>query len=290
MQSYQNCKRLFHLTQNKRIYPRKKAAPLLLGSAVHAYKEAYAQGLSKEQCERAYLNVFKEADTALLERDERQKFDVEMHRGLAMMEAYVQYWENNDAVQFSKTIAENTIVAPLIDNVQYKGIIDLLVQDMAGDWWVLDTKTASPVTINQAYFDRVQFDWQVLSYCWLATHKLGILPRGIIYEVLVKTQHRQTKSETLTQFQNRLRKLYIDEWEMRNLFIRHELLISEKRVNSWLKQARTLAQEIKNKYDEKKPVWYQNTGHCLQKWGPCSHMDICMTGKVNPMLFARSSK
>lgn len=264
--------------------------PLITGRAVHAYQQALREGLSPEQCELALMKEFDIPDheRAMLSRDESAKLEVEKYRALAMMQSYISAY-CTDATQYTKWITESHIEMPLIEGVTYHGYIDCLTQDVAGDWWIFETKTASASTVNAEYFERVKIDSQVAGYMELAKTKLGFYPRGIVYDVIMKTQHSKKQGEAQASFVNRLRKLYVEEWKTRGLFERHEVEIPESVITRWSKDIRVVAAEIKSMIDNKEKHWPRNTGHCLGKFGACPMFNVCTTGRVNKLLYEKRS-
>lgn len=287
IQEYLNCRRMYMLSYVKNIRRRTASVALITGRAIHAWREAYAQGLSPEACDNAAAKEFNEVDKALLSKDDQVKIDTEKHRAIAIVAAYREAWDKHDKVQYQKFITETRGEEPLIERVNYKGYLDCLAQDAAGDWWVLDTKTASKGTVNAAYFERLSFDWQLMGYLWLARKKLGVHPRGIIYDVIIKTQHYRRKTETHAQFVNRLKKLYIDEWKTQGLFERHEIEVPIKNVDRWFKQVSVIAAEMRDMHESKTKMWPMNTGQCLGKYGACKFLPICASGKVDKLIYDR---
>ena len=264
------------------------AVPLVAGRGFHAYKEALYQGLSHEQCIAALNKEFELSpqQAAMLDKQGTTKLAIEKGRLNAMANAYREAYPD-DQHQYKNYITESKITLPLLDEVTYLGYVDCLALDQAGDWWIIETKTASKGTVTADYYERVAFDWQVLGYAALAAEKLGVFPRGIVYDVAIKTKHSQRKGETAQGFINRLTKLYRDEWKSQGLFERHELELSAKNVDKWKKQVTMIASEIKEAHDREEKNWPQNTNNCLGKFGTCSHMPICATGRVDKLIYER---
>lgn len=288
VQNYNDCRMKYRLMNVQGIKRRGIIIPFITGRAVHAYQQALREGLSPEQCELALLKEFDipEQQVAMLSRDDQNKLDVEKYRSLAMMQSYTSAYAS-DSTQYSKWITESHIEIPLIDDVVYHGYIDCLTQDVAGDWWIFETKTASAGTVNAEYFERVKIDSQVAGYMELAKAKLGFYPRGIVYDVILKTQHSRKQGESNGSFINRLRNLYVNEWKTRGLFERHEVEVGSNTIKRWNSDIRTIAKEIKTLIDNKEKNWTRNTGHCLGKFGACPMFNICTTGRMNKLLYEK---
>jgi hypothetical protein len=281
---------MYRLQYLQKLERRGVIIPLITGRAIHAYQQALREGLSPEQCELALEKEFDvpDQDKAMLNRDQQAKFEIERYRAIAMMRAYLTAYPT-DATQYKKWITESHIEIPIegLDDVVYHGYIDCLVQDVAGDWWIFETKSAANATVNADYFERVKIDGQVAGYMELAKAKLGFYPKGIVYDVIIKTQHSQKKGESTAAFISRLTHLYVNEWKNNGLFERMELELSPTMVDAWREDMKMLANEIKSAIDRKEKVWPKNTGNCLGKFGSCKFMPICTTGKVSKLLYAK---
>jgi len=283
-QDYDNCRRYYALARIKKIRSRRVIVPYVIGTACHAYKEAWYNGLDESQRLAALRKVFKGVDTSLMAKDEIVDLTVDQGRCEAFMYAYTLA-HSEDRIQYPKLITEKEVRFEIIPGVDWLGFLDTLAQDAAGDWWVMETKTAGKAFVNKDYFDRVAIDNQVMGYMRLAAEVLGFMPKGIIYDVILKTQHRQRKGESLSAFVKRLQHLYVKDWKTEGLFARHELIVSPKAVDRWLTETRFIAAEIKAAHDNKIKVWPKNTGNCIAKYGACQYMSVCTTGQVDKMRF-----
>ena len=206
LQQFRNCEREYKYARLNKIYPRKRGVALYTGSAAHKYIECRRNGLDDAQAEVNVRSIFDEAkEGGLWDATELVKLEIEMHRALAMARAYWTIYSERDSIEYPKLQTEVELKRKLCDGITYRGFIDCLAQDAAGQWWVHDIKTASSAAVNPGYFERVAFDNQVVGYVWLAEKYLGIRPAGVIYDVIVKTQHSRTQKESSIQFCNRLR-------------------------------------------------------------------------------------
>lgn len=286
---YQKCRRLYRYQYIQGLRRRVVAVPLIAGRAFHAFKEAWYEGLPLERGIAALNKEFASVtpqDRALLNKDQLAQLAIEQHRMVAIATAYADAYRD-DRTQYKKFLTESSVTIPLIEGVEYKGYIDCLVQDAAGDWWIMETKTAASGTVNQDYYDRVNFDWQVAGYAALAQDKLGVMPKGIVYDVIIKTRHSIKQGESPAGFVQRLTHLYVNEWKTQGLLERNTILLSDKTIDRWLKQVKLIAAEIRDAVDRKEKNWPMNTGNCLGKYGTCSHMPICVNGKVDKLLYVK---
>lgn len=229
-------------------------------------------------------------DLSLYSKKDIEKFAIEMARMKAMATAYAEAFKN-DFNEYDVVLTEQKFSLPLIEGVEFNGFIDVLMQDAAGDWWVKELKTASSGTVDSDYTARIQIDSQVLSYAWAVGEMLGTPPRGIVYDVVIKTKHSQRKGETVSGFISRLEKLYIEEWSTNSLFIREKLEFSEANTNRWLTETKFIAAEILSATESMDKLRFpKNTGHCKAKWGTCDYFDICVSGRVDKLKYTVKEK
>ena len=69
------------------------------------------------------------------------------------------------------------------DSITISGRADLIIKDVHGDLWVVDHKTSASYT---PYMPGLDVDEQLTGYMYLCWKKLGIVPKGVIYNVLLK--------------------------------------------------------------------------------------------------------
>lgn len=276
---------MYALEKIKKIRSRKTGVALYIGKACHAFIEAWYEGRGLDAALKALRNEFDTIPKNLLDKDELVELAIEQARSEAMMSAYTEAHVEDDR-QFQKHIMEKRVQIELIPGVVYEGYIDHLAQDMAGDWWIWETKTSGKAFANADYFNRVMIDSQVCGYMRLGTEILGQPPKGVYYDVILKTSHSQRKTEALSAFIKRLTDLYRAEWKSEGLFIRREFEIPNSRVNNWLKNTRFIAAEIQAARNRAESLWPMNTDHCQAKFGTCRYLPICTSGQVDKLRYA----
>lgn len=263
---------------------KKRPVYFVIGSACHAYIEAWHENRGEEACIKALRDVFKEAKNPLLSKDELIDLAIEQARAEAMMIGYSKQYEKDKAIYVTHLMEKRSEIQ-LDVGIRYKGYLDHLAKDGAGDWWIVERKTSAKGFVNADFFNRVMVDNQVMGYMELAKELLGVYPKGVLYDVILKTQHSQRQSETLESFIRRLSALYMDPKE--GLFVRQELLVPIKRVEAWKKEIVIVAREMKQHVDSGTKTWPKNSGNCIGKYGACMYLPICTSGKVDTVRYTR---
>ena len=172
----------------------------------------------------------------------------------------------------------------------YTGEIDMLVQDIAGDWWVFETKTASAMALGADFIDRVKIDWQVTGYLVAAKSIIGVRPRGVLYNIIKKPGIRLKKGETKQAFTRRVFEEYTLHAQEKNYFQRHEFRLAPEQIDEWKKQILQIGKEIADRHQNKDSVWLQSTNACIGKYGSCVYLSACIDRKFNPMLYETTTK
>lgn len=282
---YLMCRRKYWLERIQRIEPLKKPHYLHAGNIVGSFLEAWYQGLPNP--ERIIDQQVKAIDTSLWSSEEQHKFKIVVAGLRGITEVYPDYYAD-DLKNYRKIMCERDITIPLTEHVNYNGKIDVLMQDAAGDWWVLETKTAAMSTVDANYLDRVRVDWQVTGYLVLAEELLGIRPRGVLYNVIKKPAIRLKKGESHEAFAQRVYEEYTRNAKDKQYFVREEVIIGRPQINQWRKEMSFVCEEIWQAHQDAKAIWPMNTGACIEKYGACKYFELCVSGgTVNPLLYRR---
>lgn len=276
------CPRDYKLYKIDGITPKRKRVPLIAGQAGHAFLDAHMMGLDTDACLERITKVFDDVDKGMMTPEEIQDLDIERVRITAMCKVYTRIYED-DPIRYPKILAEKQFEFPLVDDHTYMGIIDVLMQDTDGDWWVKETKFQAP----HPSFDVLQFNSQILGETFGAQELIGTTPKGVLYDVVRKTKHRPAKSknESIAAFCNRLEKLYLDPANKDDLFIREPILVGPNRLNQWFKEKCYLAKVVQSYVGH--GVWPKNTGQCKNHFGTCDYLPICSTGVVDDTIYKR---
>lgn len=289
LQQFLNCPRSFKHRYLSKVVPRKRSPFFVLGEAIHKFIEFYYRTKDAKLSLRQVENVFAKVNTETFDREEMHDFQVDLNIALGIAEAYPSFYKQ-DFDQFSKILTEQQFEFPLGDTGHiYFGTLDGLFLDHAGDWWIFETKTASAVTLNDGYFERVKIDSQVAGYMHGAKHLLGQFPAGIIYNVIKKPSIRLKKGETLAAFQARVKMEYTKLAQVKAYFTRDQLMVATHRLDSWLADTSDLVVMLADKIKRKDRKWIMNTGSCTAKFGICPYMPACVSNNYNKLIYEKDT-
>lgn len=289
LQTYLTCPRSFKHYYLVKARTRKRPLYFVLGEAIHKYIEMYYRTKDIALAKRQVEMIYKAVDTALLNREEIHDLEVDRNTALGIAEAYPLFYKS-DFDEFKNFLTEQKFSIPLTGNDTYGGILDALLQDQAGAWWILETKTTSAQAINADYFEKVKIDSQVAGYMEGAKQILGEYPAGVIYNVIKKPSIRLKNGESLADFQRRIFHEYTKMAVEKNYFMRQQLMVATHRLESWLNDTKQLTASISEAVAKKSSFWPMNTGACQAKFGSCAYLPACTTGKYSPLLYAKETK
>lgn len=286
LQQFLTCPQSYQHRYIRGAVPRKRPTYFVFGSAIHKFIEIFYRTKSTEMALRAVENEFKAVDTSPLNREEIHELEVDKQTALGIASVYPNFYKA-DFDNYKTFLTEQKFTLTLPCGEKYYGTIDGLIQDHAGDWWILETKTASAQTVNADYFERVKIDSQVAGYMHGAKHMLGSFPRGVVYNVIKKPSIRLKNGESLQAFQKRVFQEYTQFATEKAYFTRHELLVAEHRLNSWLGDTDRLVVELATKHKEGDKWWHKNTGACRANFGSCAYLPACVAGQYNKILYMK---
>lgn len=204
---FKRCRRKFHWASRLGRYLRPKTVQpaFYLGSAVHhALEVYYGEGEDPVQAVREWcqdkLEEFEEEYNLTSSKREELEEDQELAEG--MLEHYKEWAPQVDSDYFSNVVEtekEGTVDIPGTDH-QFLYIIDGLVQDEMGLYWIMEHKTASRMQT-----DHLDQDEQILKYIWAAQKDLGVDIAGVVYTILKKkvpSEPRVLKDGSLSKAKN----------------------------------------------------------------------------------------
>jgi PD-(D/E)XK nuclease superfamily protein len=282
IQHYRDCKQYHNLRDRQGIRPKKKRISLTTGTAFHEFIRYLYAGIPLEGALKKVDESFKKVDLGLLTSEETAKLHVEWSRCLGMAMAYAEYYKS-DFDQYRKFICEQRGEFEILPGIQYVGSVDILMQDAAGSWWIKETKTAKKGTVNQAYIDRIKIDSQTKGYMFFGKAILGEFPKGIVYDIALKTSHSKRAQESVTQFCKRIRQVHIEGGQ--ELFHREELIIGEDSLDAWMEEMKETVSDMARDYSSNS-LWPKNDGYCINKYGACEMLHICSNSdRVDPMIY-----
>jgi NAD-dependent dihydropyrimidine dehydrogenase PreA subunit len=239
---------------------------------------------SYEACVDRFEAALKLVKTDRMKKDDIEDFFIETNRARAMMYGYFNKYQ--PTLSNYKTIySEKKTEIDLGHGRIYDGKFDRIVQEMDDEWWVLETKTSAKMVISPDYIRSIAINNQVLGYILTAQNTLGIQIRGVIWDVIVKTQHRQTQKESPAGFVNRLKNMYMDPKENEGLYFREKVIISPKEVERFKNQAAFTLDMMRTCRDAK--MYPMNSNNCIGKYGSCVFMPICLTKKIDDSIYTK---
>lgn len=183
LKTFQRCPKQWEYKYDDRLVPKKKARPLYLGSWVHAALESFYVGGDWRIGHAEYLKDY----NALFEEE---RVGLETKRGKRgrplpeiveqIMRSYVWYRRNEGwTVKAVEQPFEVDTPLKINGKVQrFQGIIDLVIEDSEGRWWVVDHKTAGTIPDASAFH---AMDPQLMLYPWAAKQAWGWDIAGVIY-------------------------------------------------------------------------------------------------------------
>lgn len=197
--SFKDCRRRWYYETIGHLTPKGNVAFALdFGTAIHAGLEGwYRSGGKKRVCQNWFKkewtrvdNYYAEYYKGLYKLSLEQAWWEFFLLGKEMLDNYMDYDEREawfDEV-IEVNIEERGFVQilgpdgnPLPGSPLLSGRIDLLVRKKK-DYWVWDHKTAA----QKPNFGALDVDDQGTGYCYVTWRNLGIVPRGFMYNVLLK--------------------------------------------------------------------------------------------------------
>lgn len=267
---FKNCRRKFYYRNELLLAPRIRKTSLSLGSAVHKGIETR----SIEEALKMLEGIFPSS------QDEADSVETMCVTCQAMLEGYLAQYE-----AFDDAMAEIQFSIPIINPATGHKSNSFLLQGKAdglakidGKNWLVEYKTAGMIDKN--YIDKLNLDTQITTYIYALQRFLSIKIEGVIYRILRKPTIRQTKKETVFQFQDRL----IQDYKDRPEFYFHEEILyrSQDDLTEFEKELWDLTQTML--HCQRSDGWYTNTGRCSD-WGMCSYSALCLKQPDAMVLF-----
>lgn len=200
--SFRNCRRQWYLEVQERLAHKNRVAwALIFGECIHAALEVYYK--KNERSLTKALNAFKRTwrtfDTELEEQygglyksGIEEEWEMYKDKGIRMLTYYKQY-DDQAEFDFDQVIAVNIEARAFVDILDpyteerlpglplLSGRIDLVVERKDGIW-IWDHKTAASAYTARA----LDIDDQLTGYCYIYWRLTGDMPRGAIYNALIK--------------------------------------------------------------------------------------------------------
>lgn len=202
----------------------------------------------------------------------------------ATMPAYFEWW-HKDVKTISWEKIEGNFVTPFTlpdgRKTLLRGAMDGVYQNPRR--WLFETKTKGRINAFDLV-DYLPFELQVNFYLLNLRLQGGDLARGVMYNIIRRSQLRQGKKENVKKFAQRMSEDIIEHPD--KYFIRMEVSISRDEQDRFLQEITGTIKDFYDWYEGKVPH-YRNTGHCETKYGRCEYL-TAETGSMAPYMKRKS--
>jgi len=137
--------------------------------------------------------------------------------------------------------------------------------------WLLENKFKSRIEEDDLA-DSLNIDFQSLEYLWSSWKETGVVPSGMLYNVIRRTNLKQNKSETTDGFVKRVGKDIESRPEF--YFMRFEIPILKSDLVNFEKDLSSIILDFKEWWTGKGRD-YKNPYNCLGKYGKCMYLNVC---------------
>jgi len=301
LKTFKLCRKDYNLRFIRGLHALEESEAQYLGSVIHvALERWYLRGDAEKDTVVAVIFDYIAASFPNRERDERQKRD--WHLARAMFLAYIETYPTEE---FEIVAVEKQFQCPIINpdtgaasrSYFMRGKVDALVT-RNGEYFLLEHKTAA--VIDKSYIEKLPLDFQVTLYAHYLEQSMNIRIAGVIYNVIAKSQIRQSKGETEEEFEARRADLIAksksgkssakrklpetdDEFATRlaekyrepGMFHREMLYIPRSQYETLTAEIWELCQQLL--IARRTNRWYMNTDICFLYNRPCRFFPICVS-------------
>ena len=259
--AFKSCGRKYYWRYVREIEAKERPEALLLGTAIHGFLESH-------YCQLPYTPPIDLAP-----------------KSQAILKGVREYYPilYMDDLDLFEPIAVEKIISGEILNPEtgrpareyaYGGKVDglvLLKKDVegfkAGDLLLLEHKTTTKV--DEAYFERLQLDSQLLLYSLYLSRELGAPIAGTLFNVILKPSLRQKKSESEAEYHQRLRL----EMDWPEQYHRRYLRFPDQRLQEIMRELWSAKNVIAKARLEN--VFTMNSGACFDYHRKCDFWALC---------------
>lgn len=176
---FQRCQRMWYYNVVEALEPKAPQPNLWFGSGIHAALETYYKDPNRD-----LKNMRATWDKYVLENPlpEGEIYDEVRVLGPNILTVYWHYDQNQPAWEPAWVEKRMSVPIPGTDG-ELSGRMDLVLKDAEG-LWVVDHKTSKQLF---AEMPGLEVDEQVTAYCWMIWKTLGVIPAGVIYNVIGKS-------------------------------------------------------------------------------------------------------
>ncbi len=195
--TFDSCAEKWYLSYNHLLQLDEINWASVYGSAIHASLEEFYK--TKGKSITWNLNPPKLKLQSLQFEQDLEYWD---HVGLAQVRAYTSRYKNDFKIWKIKQLEYKFDFT--YENLRWKGMADMIVEDEHGDWFIFDTKTSGRLDASVA--DMYEIRFQFMYYVWAAT-KTWPERRiaGYIPSIIKKPQLKQGSNESAAAFGERVR-------------------------------------------------------------------------------------
>lgn len=281
-----DCNQKYHLKYEQQLSAKAMPTALVIGSIVHEALESLLSGFDIDHVMANVNAAVRKARANTFEDPEEFESDA------TTLEAMIRGWNENRGPHLADfqvwpsdkdepSWLERAFEVKLGNDLVLRGKMDGVAKEKDGPW-IVEHKTSSQ--LGPSYIDRLLVDAQVTMYHWAFWKVTGIMPKGTIYNVIRKPSIRQTKKETLAQFQERILSDYQTRPEF--YFYQTKLYRDSEQLRAFENSLMDVADDIRR--NRSRGRWTQNTNTCM-KMGKCAMFPICSTG-MKPEVMAMYHK
>jgi hypothetical protein len=248
------------------------------GVLEHAYENfriGKNEGAPSQQQVKKYLSIVEKQWKAENFRPTKYMLQ-DLETALAFAEVilpeYFEYWRDDFKKKKWQKI-EGTFNIPFEDTC-LRGKMDGMFKTQG--MWLFESKFKSMINEGDIV-DTLSLDLQVRMYLYALWKKYGVMPSGVLYNVVRRFNLKQKKDESLQQFAKRC---LIDlrdrpDW----YFYRFEVVVTKKDMLEFEQELIGMVKEFCQWCDGEIPH-YKNPHSCLGKYGRCQYLDACANGNL----------
>lgn len=167
-----------HYRYYQKLVKRKKAVPLMVGTAIHSCIEVHLAGGDWTKV----VDNFRREYNKLFQEEQAELGDLPADL-LGIMETYFETYEDDGLVYPVRRRGINTEIPLIVDlprDIQWVGYVDAYPQDDRGRNWLMDHKSCKTVPDEDTRYS----DLQMLVYFWLLPLLDYPAPDGIIWDYI----------------------------------------------------------------------------------------------------------
>lgn len=284
---YRKCPRYYKLHDLMKVRSKERSIFFTVGSLFHKGVQQWHQGMEFDIDAALIEDLGK--PLSMVDVQTLQKLEIEKAKIKGMLEGYKRRYAN-DPKKYQRIICEQEQKIPLdvdpellalseFSHVTYFGYLDCLLQDHNGDWWIKESKTTADS--SEDFITQATMNFQIIGYMFLARALVGKWPKGVIFDVVKKTQIRQKQNESLTAFMRRCIEYYLDD--SKDMYRREPIHVSKRELAMWKRETRYEAEDILRSHV--RSYFPMNNEQCKGKYGLCEKFRICSTGKISRLLY-----